>query len=114
MKNALISFAVLATLLALVGCAPAPLPEGTLLDPALKSITSEDLLKHIRVLSSDEHEGRAPGTKGDQLTTTSLAEQFRSLGLKPGNPDGTYFQEVPLLGFKSTSSAYFTVAGHRN
>lgn len=56
------------------------------------------LLAHTRMLSSDEFEGRAPGAKGEELTVAYLVEQFKSLGLKPGNTDGTYVQKVPLVG----------------
>ena len=37
---------------------------------ALSSINGEDMLRHIRVLSSDEFEGRAPASKGEDLTVT--------------------------------------------
>ncbi len=76
---------------------------------ALDTITGDGLLRHIKVLSSDEFEGRAPGSKGEELSIKYIAEQFKSLGLKPGNPDGTYMQEVPLAGIKSEPTASFTV-----
>ena len=66
---------------------------------AVESIAAEDILQHVRVLSSDEYEGRGPGTKGEDLTVAYLTAQFRRLGLAPGNPDGTYVQNVPLVGF---------------
>ena len=66
---------------------------------ALDSIRSDDLLKHIKVLASDEFEGRAPGTPGEELTVSYLVEQCKRLGLKPGNPDGTFIQNVPMVGF---------------
>ena len=71
------------------------------INPALESINSEDLLRHTRVLASDEYEGRAPGTRGEELSVKYLTEQFQKLGLKPGNPDGSYVQKVPLAGFTS-------------
>src|SRR5207248_3648218 len=49
-------------------------------------------------LSSDEFEGRAPGTRGEELTVRYLVDQFKKIGLKPGNTDGTYIQKVPLVG----------------
>jgi len=79
--------------------------------PALDSFTSGALLEHIRVLASDEFEGRAPGSKGEELTVNYLTDQFRKIGLKPGNPDGTYVQKVPLVGFTGQPSARFIVAG---
>jgi Zn-dependent M28 family amino/carboxypeptidase len=68
----------------------------------LPSLDSGELLAHTKVLSSDEYEGRAPGTKGEELATNYLAEQFKKVGLKPGNTDGTYFQKVPLVGITPT------------
>ena len=44
--------------------------------PALDSIKSDELLRHINMLASDEFEGRAPGTKGEELTVNYLTEQF--------------------------------------
>ncbi|PYL97980.1 MAG: peptidase M28, partial [Verrucomicrobia bacterium] len=40
-----------------------------------------------------------------------ISDQFRSIGLKPGNPDGSYFQEVPLAGIKSDPKMVLAVAG---
>src|SRR6266478_6787476 len=71
------------------------------LQPALEAITPDSLLAHIKVLASDEFEGRAPGTKGEELSVQYISDQFRQIGLKPGNPDGTYTQEVSLAGIKS-------------
>src|ERR1700761_3663986 len=65
---------------------------------AWNAITSAGLLKHIRVLSSDEFEGRAPSTTGEQKTIEYLISQCRALKLKPGNPDGSYLQKVALWG----------------
>ncbi len=81
------------------------------LKPALDVITPDGLLAHIKILSSDEFEGRAPGTKGEQLSIKYISDQFKAIGLKPGNPDGTYFQEVPLAGIKSDPKISFTVSG---
>jgi hypothetical protein len=79
------------------------------LQPALEAITPDGLLAHIKVLASDEFEGRAPGTKGEELSVKYIADQFKQIGLKPGNPDGTYTQEVPLAGIKSEPRMSFTV-----
>src|SRR3954452_8336313 len=64
----------------------------------LPAIDMTALLQHTRTLSSDQYEGRAPGTKGEELAVTYLGDQFQKAGLKPGNTDGTYFQKVPLVG----------------
>jgi Zn-dependent M28 family amino/carboxypeptidase len=82
------------------------------LQPALEAITPDGLLAHIKILASDEFEGRAPGTKGEELSVRYITDQFKQIGLKPGNPDGTYVQEVPLAGIKSYPQMLF-VAGDK-
>jgi Zn-dependent M28 family amino/carboxypeptidase len=78
---------------------------------ALDAITPADFLKHVKVLASDEYEGRAPGSKGEELSVKYITDQFKSIGLKPGNPNGTYVQEVPLAGIKTEPTASFNVNG---
>ena len=60
----------------------------------LPQVDVDAVLAHTKVLSSDHFEGRAPGGKGEQLTVGYLVDQFRKIGLKPGNPDGTFIQKV--------------------
>src|SRR5437870_8254258 len=79
------------------------------LHPALEAITPDGLLAQIKVLASDEFEGRSPGTKGEELSVKYITDQFKKIGLKPGNPDGTYTQEVPLAGIKSEPRMSFVV-----
>jgi Zn-dependent M28 family amino/carboxypeptidase len=83
------------------------------LKPALDTITPDGLLAHIKILSSDEFEGRAPGTKGEELSVKYISDQFKAIGLKPGNPDGSYTQEVPLMGIKSDPKLSFTIGDKR-
>jgi hypothetical protein len=64
----------------------------------LPDVDTDAVLAHIKTLSSDEFEGRGPGTKGEELTVAYLVDQFKKLGLKPGNTDGSYIQKVPLVG----------------
>ena len=61
-------------------------------------IGAETLLDVTATLASDAFEGRAPGSEGETKTVAYLTEQFSALGLTPGNPDGTWVQEVPLVG----------------
>ena len=78
---------------------------------ALATITAEALLEHIRVLSADEFGGRAPGSPGEELSVSYIAEQFKALGLLPGNPDGTYTQDVPLAGIAGSPTLTLNVRG---
>ncbi|MEO6171526.1 MAG: M28 family metallopeptidase, partial [Arenimonas sp.] len=59
-------------------------------------VSTEDLSMHIKVLASDEFAGRAPGTIGEEKTVDYLTQQFKRLGLKPGNGD-SYVQTVPMI-----------------
>src|SRR5438270_13765083 len=68
----------------------APAPSQHTAIGQLPTIDVDGLLAHTRTLSSDAYEGRAPGTKGEELAVTYLADQFSKVGLKPGNTDGTY------------------------
>jgi Zn-dependent M28 family amino/carboxypeptidase len=81
------------------------------LAPALETLSADDLMRHVRVLASDEFEGRSPGTEGDRKTVEYLVNEFRALGLEPGNPDGTFVQKVPLMGFETSSKVAFTMPG---
>ncbi len=83
------------------------------LQPALDTINSASLLNEIKTLSSDAFEGRAPGTPGEDKTIAYLQQQFKQIGLAPGNPNGTYLQNVPLAGETSKTDAQFTVKGKR-
>jgi len=84
--------------------AAAPLPVAS-----MPKIDQQKILEHIKVLSSDEYEGRAPGTKGEQLSVKYIEDQFKQLNLKPGNPDGTLVQKVPLVGITGAESRPLTV-----
>ena len=96
-----------------VGIMPSAFPIPLLPVPAaaLSAITAERLLEHIRVLSADEFGGRAPGSEGEELSVRYLTEQFQALGLQPGNPDGTFVQDVPLAGITGTPTLSLTYGG---
>jgi Zn-dependent M28 family amino/carboxypeptidase len=81
------------------GAAPGPTPavQRTSIGE-LPDIDAEAVLAHTKTLSSDEYGGRGPGTKGEELTVNYIVDQFKNIGLKPGNTDGSYVQKVPLVG----------------
>ncbi len=87
-----------------------PAPVST----AMKLFRADAIAAHDRFLSSDLLEGRGPGTRGDAIAEEYIATQFQSFGLKPGGENGTYFQNVPLVGVTldpSKSSVSFTRDG---
>ncbi len=61
----------------------------------VSEITEDEIRAHIRFLSSDLLEGRAPATRGGRITEEYLAAQLMSYGVQPGN-NGSYFQRVPI------------------
>ena len=65
---------------------------------SLPRIEAPSILRHIQTLSADAFEGRAPGSAGEEKTVEYLVKEFKSFGLKPGNTNGTFIQEVPLVG----------------
>jgi Zn-dependent M28 family amino/carboxypeptidase len=73
-------------------------------------IEAEKIRAHVKYLASDELEGRGPGQKGGDLAADYIAEQFKSYGLKPVGDNGTYFQQVPLVGVKTLPDTSFAVA----
>lgn len=74
---------------------------GPNLKDAHEAMSGGGLLEHTKKLASDEFEGRGPGTPGEEKTVRYLEEQFKAMGLEPGNPDGSYVQNVPLVGIRS-------------
>jgi Zn-dependent M28 family amino/carboxypeptidase len=84
--------------LALLAACSAPPPSGPVPMADMPSISTDAILADIKKLSSDEFEGRAPGSKGETLAVNYLSEQFKAAGAEPGNPDGTWVQKVPLVG----------------
>jgi len=80
---------------------------------ALNTINADSLLGEIKTLSSDDFEGRKPGSAGEQKTILYMQREFQQMGLKPGNPDGTYLQNVPLAGIASKSHPDIEVKGRK-
>lgn len=78
---------------------------GRPLDAAAAAITTDGLWRDLRALSADGMEGRGPGTAGEERAVAYLVERFRAMGLAPGNPDGRYVQDVPMIAFTGQAQA---------
>jgi Zn-dependent M28 family amino/carboxypeptidase len=92
--------------------APAQLPPSTSQHIAIGQLPQIDIdavLRHTKALSADQFEGRAPGSKGEELTVNYLVDAFKKTGLKPGNTDGTYIQKVPLVGITGAEARPLTI-----
>jgi Zn-dependent M28 family amino/carboxypeptidase len=105
-----------AVLLATFACAKADSGRGSgpstaAVDSAANVITADALLQHIKDLAADSMEGRAPGTPGEDKAVAYLEAQFKALGLKPGNPDGSYIQNADLVGYLAHPTASYVSGG---
>jgi Zn-dependent M28 family amino/carboxypeptidase len=103
-----LTVALLALPLLALGVAQAAKSTKVAIDPQRMS-------EITRTLSSDEFEGRAPGTPGETRTIAYLVEQFQAVGLEPAGSDGTYVQVVPLVRTQVPADASMgvTVNGKR-
>ena len=77
------------------------------LQPALDSINADSLLSEIKVLASDEFEGRKPASAGEAKTIAYMQSQFQQMGLKP------VIQNVPLGGIIGKPVADIAVKGKK-
>ena len=98
-------FAVAALLVLYAALTQAAAAAGT------PEVDPQRLLGHIQTLASDEFEGRSPGTVGEDRSIAYITEQFKAIGLEPGNPDGSYLQEVPLVGIEGKATMSLTSGG---
>ncbi len=82
---------------------------GPVLAQKAGPVRAQDIVPHIRFLSDDLLEGRAPASRGEQLATRYIAAQMEALGLEPAGEDGTFFQKVPLVGITPTAPKTVTI-----
>lgn len=96
--------ALVLIMLALEACgaqsATAPIP----------GIDGKQLRADIKTLSSDKFEGRAPDSRGEQLTINYLRTRFRQIGLRPGNGN-SFFQRVPMVKITADPDAAIDISG---
>lgn len=71
-----------------------------------QSVSGEKVKEAVKYLASDQLEGRGPGdTRGEELTTRYLADEFKKAGLKPLGEKGSYFQPVPLVSVETLKTS---------
>lgn len=103
------------TLLLTLSCSnPSDLPStgdaAQRVESTVANASPERFKEHVTYLASDDLLGREPGTPGYTAAARYVADQFESLGLKPGAEDGTYYQQVPLRrGVRDKTSIALTV-----
>ena len=87
-------YSALLALLGVVACSSAT-QVGT--NPTTPAVDARRLAEDVRTLSSDAFLGRAPATAGEPLTVNYIRDRLQAAGVQPGGPNGSWFQEVPLL-----------------
>ncbi|SDZ17716.1 Zn-dependent amino-or carboxypeptidase, M28 family [Rhodonellum ikkaensis] len=78
----------------------------------LYPIAKSDLEPHLITLSSDDFMGRMPFTEGETKTIAYLENEFKSMGLEPGNGD-SYFQDVPMVSILTTPAPQMTIQSQK-
>ena len=96
--------------LALAGCTATTDTALDIPDVAAGDISQETMVDITRTLSSDEFDGRMPGTAGEEKTVALLIEKFEAAGLKPGNGE-SWVQNVPLVEITGSNFAPLTISG---
>jgi Zn-dependent M28 family amino/carboxypeptidase len=77
-------------------------------DKEVYQIQISDFEPHVIALSSDEFMGRMPFTEGETLTLNYLEEEFKKLGLQPGNGE-SYFQDVPMMSITTRPASQMNI-----
>src|SRR5579884_675285 len=77
--------------------------------PAGQRFSAERIRAHVKFLSSDLLEGRGTGQRGGDIAAEYIATQFELDGLKPAGDNGTYFQNVPMVGVRTMPETSFTL-----
>jgi Zn-dependent M28 family amino/carboxypeptidase len=72
--------------------------------------SAERIRAHMAFLASDLLEGREAGTRGYDIAASYSAAQFAQLGLKPAGDDGTFFQNTPMVSYRSADQGEVLLA----
>src|SRR6185369_16124313 len=83
------------------GAGPSDAIPPAVADSAKAHLTRDTLRAPIRILASDEFEGRGPATRGDSLARLYLSTELETLGLKPGGEAGGWEQAFDIVGVKA-------------
>jgi len=84
------------------------MPVASNFDSVYNNISDADIREPLKVLSSDEFEGRLPTTEGEKKTIEYLVNEFTKAGLKPGNGD-SFLQKVALMEITADPDMTMTI-----
>ena len=65
--------------------------------PSLTPSLSQEILRHVRYLASDELMGRGVDNPGIDLARDYIAAEFKRYGLVPGGENGTFLQTLEVV-----------------
>src|SRR4051812_28305946 len=107
-RNSLKTFFLLSIAMSTFLFAYTKIPRRIDPEEGLSAFSADSLIKHVKVLASDEFEGRKPFTPAETKTINYLRDQFKALGLQPANGK-SFFQEVPMVSITTTASPLMSV-----
>ena len=76
------------------------------------SITPDELKDWLSYIASDELEGRQVFHEGLGLAASYITDHLREWGVKPGGDNGSYYQDVKVLGVDTRSQSSVTVTAN--
>ena len=100
----------MATAFLLTACTTGTSDSAAIPDVTVPEISLKTMQDVTAKLASDEFEGRAPGTPGEEKTVALLIERFKAAGLQPGNK-GSWTQDVPLIEMTAKNVSPLTFTG---
>jgi len=108
MKRTILHLSAVAFVLGLAACAS----EESRMRAALDGFSAQNFAQDVKVLASDEYEGRGPASKGEEKTIAFLEQEFTKIGLKPGN-GSSFVQEIPMVEIAGQPGAALEVKGKK-
>ncbi len=85
-----------ATIIGVLACLTTAAAGGHLLTAADPVVSTDSYMRHVRYLASDDLGGRGNGTRELEKAADYIAAQMKAAGLKPGGPDGSWFQPFEI------------------
>ncbi|HST92093.1 MAG TPA: M28 family peptidase [Brevundimonas sp.] len=70
-----------------------------------QDISAARLSDNIRAISTDEFQGRYPGTEGERMVLSWLQAQYEAMGFEPGGPNGQWLQPIELKTYTPVAGA---------
>ena len=80
--------------------------------PAAEAFSADAFRAHVTFLADDLLEGRDTGSRGYEIAARYVATQFAALGLQPAGPNGSWYQPVNFIRYRSSPNGSITVGNH--